>query len=171
MRFGLFMMPLHPPHRSFTDSYRRDVDQIIRDLLEAGIGLVRDAKRKEVEAKAQLNAEERVIDALVGANANLSTRDAFRKRLRAGELDDREIEIQVADTGAGMPAFEIPGMPGSHVGMINLSDVLGKALPQKLLYVKSFFSGKSLLDLNPAFLHKVLDLFVCQYFSQNSYLP
>jgi ATP-dependent HslUV protease ATP-binding subunit HslU len=80
----------------------RDVDQIIRDLLEAGIGLVRDTKRKEVEAKAQLNAEERVVDALVGAGANLATRDAFRKRLRAGELDDREIEIQVADTGAGM---------------------------------------------------------------------
>jgi ATP-dependent HslUV protease ATP-binding subunit HslU len=109
----------------------RDVDQIIRDLLEAGIGLVRDAKRKEVEAKAQLNAEERVVDALVGSGANLATRDAFRKRLRAGELDDREIEIQVADTGAGMPAFEIPGMPGSHVGMINLSDVLGKALGQR----------------------------------------
>jgi ATP-dependent HslUV protease ATP-binding subunit HslU len=109
----------------------RDVDQIIRDLLEAGIGLVRDAKRKEVEAKAQLNAEERVVDALVGAGASLSTRDTFRKRLRAGELDDREIEIQVADTGAGMPAFEIPGMPGSQVGMINLSDVLGKALGQR----------------------------------------
>ena len=109
----------------------RDVDQIIRDLLEAGIGLVRDTKRKEVEAKAQLDAEERVVDALVGASANLATRDAFRKRLRAGELDDREIEIQVADTGAGMPAFEIPGMPGSHVGMINLSDVLGKALGQR----------------------------------------
>jgi ATP-dependent HslUV protease ATP-binding subunit HslU len=105
----------------------RDVDQIIRDLLEAGIGLVKDAKRKEVEAKAQLNAEERVIDALVGANANASTREAFRKRLRSGELDGKEIEIQVADTG-GMPAFEIPGMPGSHVGMINLSDMLGKAL-------------------------------------------
>jgi len=104
----------------------RDVDQIIRDLLEAGIGLVRDAKRKEVEAKAQLNAEERVIDALVGANANSSTRDAFRKRLRAGELDTKEIEIQVADAGGGMPAFEIPGMPGSQVGMINLSEVLGK---------------------------------------------
>ncbi len=109
----------------------RDVDQIIRDLLEAGIGLVRDAKRKEVEAKAQLNAEERVIDALVGANANLSTRDAFRKRLRAGELDTKEIEIQVADTGAGMPAFEIPGMPGSQVGMINLSEVLGKTFGQR----------------------------------------
>ena len=81
----------------------RDVDQIIRDLLEAGIGLVRDAKRKEVEAKAQLNAEERVIDALVGAGASLSTRDTFRKRLRAGDLDDREIESFVAclDPGDG----------------------------------------------------------------------
>ena len=106
----------------------RDVDQIIRDLLEAGIGLVRDFKRKEVEAKAQINAEERVIDALVGANAALTTRDAFRKRLRSGELDDKEIEIQVADTGGGIPSFEIPGMPGSQVGMINLSEVLGKAL-------------------------------------------
>ncbi len=86
------------------------------------------AKRKEVEAKAQINAEERVIDALVGANAALTTRDAFRKRLRSGELDDKEIEIQVADTGGGMPSFEIPGMPGSQVGMINLSEVLGKAL-------------------------------------------
>ncbi|MBC8019976.1 MAG: ATP-dependent protease ATPase subunit HslU, partial [Methyloceanibacter sp.] len=104
----------------------RDVDQIVRDLLEAGIGLVRDVKRKEVAAKAQLNAEERVVDALVGSGAALSTREAFRKRLRAGELDDREIEIQVADTPS-MPSFEIPGMPGSQVGMINLSDVLGKA--------------------------------------------
>ncbi|MGI8725422.1 MAG: ATP-dependent protease ATPase subunit HslU [Methyloceanibacter sp.] len=105
----------------------RDVDQIIRDLLEVSIGLVRDLKRKEVEAKAHLNAEERVIDALVGANAAVSTRDAFRKRLRTGELDDKEIEIQVADTPS-MPSFEIPGMPGSQVGMINLSDMLGKAL-------------------------------------------
>ncbi len=104
----------------------RDVDQIIRDLLEAGIGLVRDARRKEVEAKAQLNAEERVVDALVGANASQATRETFRRRLRSGELDDKEIEVQVADTG-GMPAFEIPGMPGSHVGMINISDMLGKA--------------------------------------------
>ena len=105
----------------------RDVDQIIRDLLEVGIGLVRDAKRKEVEAKAQLNAEERVIDALVGASASRTTREAFRQRLRGGELDDKEIEIQVADTGGGMPSFEIPGMPGSQVGMINLSEMLGKA--------------------------------------------
>ena len=108
----------------------RDVDQIIRDLLEVSIGLVRDLKRKEVEAKAQLNAEERVIDALVGANAAISTRDAFRKRLRTGELDEKEIEIQVADTPS-MPSFEIPGMPGSQVGMINLSDMLGKALGQR----------------------------------------
>jgi ATP-dependent HslUV protease ATP-binding subunit HslU len=120
----------------------RDVDQIIRDLLEAGIGLVRDAKRKEVSAKAQLNAEERVIDVLVGAGAALSTREAFRKRLRAGELDDKEIEIQVIDTPT-MPSFEIPGMPGSQVGMINLSDVLGKALgtrtkPRKVTVRDSF---------------------------------
>jgi len=108
----------------------RDVDQIVRDLLEAGIGLVRDVKRKEVAAKAQLNAEERVLDALVGAGAAVSTREAFRKRLRANELDDREIEIQVADMPS-MPSFEIPGMPGSQVGMINLSEMLGKALGQR----------------------------------------
>jgi ATP-dependent HslUV protease ATP-binding subunit HslU len=120
----------------------RDVDQIVRDLLEAGIGLVRDAKRKEVTAKAQLNAEERVLDALVGSGAALSTREAFRKRLRAGELDDREIEIQVADTPA-MPSFEIPGMPGSQVGMINLSEMLGKTFgtrtkPRKVTVRDSF---------------------------------
>jgi len=109
----------------------RDVDQIIRDLLEAAIGLARDTKRKEVEAKAQLKAEERVIDALVGIHATPATRDMFRKRLRAGELDEKEIEIQVADAGMGMPSFEIPGMPGSQVGMINLSDMLGKALGQR----------------------------------------
>ena len=120
----------------------RDVDQIVRDLLEAGIGLVRDAKRKEVAAKAQLNAEERVLDALVGSGAALSTREAFRKRLRTNELNDREIEIQVADTPS-MPSFEIPGMPGSQVGMINLSDMLGKAFgartkPRKVTVRDSF---------------------------------
>ena len=120
----------------------RDVDQIVRDLLEAGIGLVRDVKRKEVAAKAQLNAEERVIDALVGSGAAVSTREAFRKRLRSNELDDKEIEIQVADMPS-MPSFEIPGMPGSQVGMINLSEVLGKALgnrtkPRKVTVRDSF---------------------------------
>jgi ATP-dependent HslUV protease ATP-binding subunit HslU len=108
----------------------RDVDQIVRDLIEAGIGLVRDAKRKEVSARAHVNAEERVIDALVGPGAGSATRESFRKKLRNNELNDKEIEIQVADTG-GMPSFEIPGMPGSQVGMINLSDMLGKALGQR----------------------------------------
>ena len=108
----------------------RDVDQIVRDLLEAGIGLVRDAKRKEVEAKAQINAEERVIDALVGTGASEQTRETFRRKLRANELNDKEIEIQVAEAPS-MPSFDIPGMPGSQVGMINLSDMLGKALGQR----------------------------------------
>ncbi len=108
----------------------RDVDQIVRDLVEAAIGLVRETKRKEVEAKAHLMAEERVLDALVGDNASAATRESFRKRLREGELDDREIEIQVADTG-GMPTLDIPGMPGSQVGMINLNDMLGKAFGQR----------------------------------------
>jgi ATP-dependent HslUV protease ATP-binding subunit HslU len=104
----------------------RDVDQIIRDLVEAGLGLVRAAKRKDVRAAAHLQAEERVLEALVGANASPATREAFRKRLRDGEMDDKPIEIEVADT-SGVPSFDIPGMPGSQVGMINLGDVLGRA--------------------------------------------
>ena len=109
----------------------RDVDQIIRDLIEVAMSLVRDTKRKEVRAKAHLQAEERVLSALVGATASPATRDAFRKRLRDNELDDKEIEVQVADTSSGMPGFEIPGMPGSQVGMINLNDFLGKAFGQR----------------------------------------
>jgi ATP-dependent HslUV protease ATP-binding subunit HslU len=105
----------------------RDVDQIIRDLMEIGIGLVRDAKRKEVQASAHLQAEERVLTALVGPNASPSTRDTFRKKLRANELADKEIEIEMSDTASGMPSFEIPGMPGSQIGMINLNEMLGKA--------------------------------------------
>jgi ATP-dependent HslUV protease ATP-binding subunit HslU len=108
----------------------RDVDQIIRDLVETGIALVKDSKRKEVKAKAHALAEERVLNALVGSNASPATREAFRKRLRDGELDDKEIEIQVADNG-GIPGFEIPGMPGAHIGMVNLNDILGKALGQR----------------------------------------
>ncbi len=104
----------------------RDVDQIVRDLIESGIAMVKAARRKDVEAQAHLNAERRVVEALVGANASESTREAFRKRLRAGELDDKEIEVQVADTG-GVPSFDIPGMPGSSMSAINLSDMLGKA--------------------------------------------
>ena len=105
----------------------RDVEQMIRDLVEAGISLVRDTRRKEVEAQAHINAENRVLDALVGANASSSTRETFKAKLRNGELDDKEIEIEVADTGPAMPQFDIPGMPGSSVGMINLSDMFGKA--------------------------------------------
>lgn len=106
----------------------RDVEQMIRDLVEAGILLVKAAKRNEVEAGAHVNAEERVLDALVGSGATDKTRQSFRKKLREGSLDDKEIEIEVADNSGGMGEFEIPGMPGSSVGMINLSDMLGKAM-------------------------------------------
>jgi ATP-dependent HslUV protease ATP-binding subunit HslU len=105
----------------------RDVDQIIRDLMEIGVSLVRESKRKEVSANAHLQAEERVITALVGPNASPSTRETFRKKLRSGEMDDKEIEVEVADTGGGVPSFDIPGMPGSQIGMINLNEMLGKA--------------------------------------------
>jgi len=103
----------------------RDVDQMIRDLLEAGIGMVKSARRKDVEAQAHVNAETRVLEALVGANAAEATRDSFRKKLRAGQLNDKEIEIQVAD--AGMPSFDIPGMPGGSASVINISEMMGKA--------------------------------------------
>ncbi len=109
----------------------RDVEQMIRDLVEAGISLVRVSRRKEVEAQAHLNAESRVLDALVGANSSASTRESFAKKLRTGELDDKEIEVEVADTSAAMPSLEIPGMPGSSVGMVNLSDMFGKAFGQR----------------------------------------
>jgi ATP-dependent HslUV protease ATP-binding subunit HslU len=105
----------------------RDVEQIVRDLLEVGILQVRNQRRSDVEAKAQLNAEDRVLDALVGANAAAATRESFRRKLRSGELDDKEIEIQVADSGPALPSFEVPGMPGSSIGMVNISDFLGKA--------------------------------------------
>lgn len=104
----------------------RDVEQIVRDLVEVGIGLVRAAKRRDVEAQAEAKAEERVLMALVGS-AGSATKDAFRKRLRAGELNDKEIEIEVRDSG-GMPSLEIPGMPGAQIGMINIGDIFGKAL-------------------------------------------
>ncbi len=106
----------------------RDVEQIIRDLVEVGISLARDARSKDVETKAQANAENRVLDALVGPNASKGTRDSFRVKLRSGELDDKEIELEVVDNSSGMPTMDIPGMPGSSVGMVNLSDMLGKAL-------------------------------------------
>jgi ATP-dependent HslUV protease ATP-binding subunit HslU len=104
----------------------RDVEQIVRDLLEIAIAQMREKKRKDVQARAALAAEERVVDALVGANASASTRDSFRKKLRAGELNDKEIEIEVQASGGGMPMFEIPGMPGAQMGAINIGDIFGK---------------------------------------------
>jgi ATP-dependent HslUV protease ATP-binding subunit HslU len=106
----------------------RDVESIVRDLLEVGIGLVREGKRKEVKAQAEKNAEERVLDALVGANSRPETREAFRRQLRTNALNDKEIEIQVADAGSAFPSFDIPG---GQVGMINLNDMLGKAFGQR----------------------------------------
>ena len=105
----------------------RDVEQIIRDLLESAIHMTREQQRKDVFAKAELAAEERVLDALVGPNASESTRQTFRVKLRQGELDDKEIEVEVSDSSGGLPTFEIPGMPGAQMGMINLNDMFGKA--------------------------------------------
>jgi len=107
----------------------RDVDSIVRDLVEVGIGLVRDSRRREVKAQAEKNAEEKVLDALVGPGAQPSTREVFRKRLRANELNDKEIEIQVPDAGPGFPTFDIPG---GQVGMVNISEMLGKAFGQRM---------------------------------------
>ena len=110
----------------------RDVEQIIRDLVEIGISLVKERKRKGVEARAHQAAEERVLDALVGATASAVTRDSFRKKLRANELDDKEIEIEVQQGGGGaMPMFELPNMPGASVGAISLGDIFGKSFGGK----------------------------------------
>jgi ATP-dependent HslUV protease ATP-binding subunit HslU len=107
----------------------RDVEQIIRDLVEAAIGLTRDKMREDVKARAHLAAEERVLEALVGKTASPATRDSFRKKLRDGDMDDKEIEIEVADSGSGgMPSFDIPGMPGGNIGVLNINDMLQKAM-------------------------------------------
>jgi ATP-dependent HslUV protease ATP-binding subunit HslU len=104
----------------------RDVEQIVRDLVEIAIAQTRERKRKDVEAKAQLAAEDRVVDALTGANASAATKEAFRRKLRNGEMDDKEIEIEVQQSGGGMPMFEIPGMPGAQMGAISIGDIFGK---------------------------------------------
>src|SRR6202008_4655183 len=103
----------------------RDVEQIVRDLVDVAIAQTRERKRKDVRARAQLAAEERVLDALVGANASAATRDSFRRKLRAGELNDKEIEIETQSSG-GFPMFEIPGMPGAQMGAISIGDIFGK---------------------------------------------
>jgi ATP-dependent HslUV protease ATP-binding subunit HslU len=107
----------------------RDVEQIVRDLIEVGIAQVRAAKRRDVEAQAEARAEDRLLDALVGSSGG-ATRESFRKSLRAGELDHKEVELEMKDAG-GMPAFEIPGMPNGQISMLNLSEVLGSAFGQK----------------------------------------
>ena len=106
----------------------RDVEQIVRDLIEIAISMERIKKRKEVYTKAQKAAEEKVLDALVGKKASLATRESFRKRLRDGDLDDNEIEIAVSNTGSGGASFEIPGMPGANIGMINIGEMIGKSM-------------------------------------------
>jgi ATP-dependent HslUV protease ATP-binding subunit HslU len=110
----------------------RDVEQIIRDLVEIAIAMTRDKMRKEVESKAELRAEERVLEALVGANARPETRQQFRKMLREGQLDEKEIEVPVQENlASNLPTFDIPGMPGAQMGMINLGDILGKTFGQR----------------------------------------
>ncbi len=122
----------------------RDVEQIVRDLLETAITMTRERLRKEVKARAELAAEERVLDALVGQNATADTRQKFRKQLREGGLDDREIEVQVQDAGGlQLPTIDIPGMPGAQMGMINLNEMFGKAFgggrakPRKMTVAES----------------------------------
>ena len=108
----------------------RDVEQIVRDLLEIAIAMEKIKKRKEVHTKAQKMSEEKVLDALVGNKASVATRESFRKRLRNGDLDDNEIEISINQNNS-MPSFEIPGMPGANVGMINIGEMLGKSMGSK----------------------------------------
>ncbi|MGD9862582.1 MAG: ATP-dependent protease ATPase subunit HslU [Pseudodonghicola sp.] len=105
----------------------RDVEQIVRDLVDSAIAQTREWMRDEVKVRAQQAAEDRVIDALTGEGAREGTREMFRRKLRAGELDDTEIELEVAETAGAMPMFDIPGQPGGQMGMLNLGDIFGKA--------------------------------------------
>ncbi len=105
----------------------RDVEQIIRDLLEVGIALVKAAKSKDVEAKAHLAAEERILDALVGAGSSSATRESFRKKLRSGELDEKEVEIEVLDSSSPLPMVELPNMQGASIGAFSVADLFGKS--------------------------------------------
>jgi ATP-dependent HslUV protease ATP-binding subunit HslU len=104
----------------------RDVEQIVRDLVEISLTQVRERRRRDVESQAEAHAEDRIVDALAGANASQMTRETMRRRLRAGELDEKDVEIEIRDSG-GAPMIEIPGMPGAQIGMVNIGDMLGKA--------------------------------------------
>jgi ATP-dependent HslUV protease ATP-binding subunit HslU len=114
----------------------RDVEQIVRDLIEVAIVMVKERRRKDVQARAQQAAEDRTLDALVGPAASPGTRETFRRRLRGGELDDKEIEIELTQSGPSMPMFELPNMPGASVSAFSLGDIFGKAMqrgkPRKL---------------------------------------
>ncbi len=121
----------------------RDVEQIVRDLVEIGISLVKESKCKDVAARAQLAAEERIVTALVGANASPATRDSFRKKLRAGELEDKEIEVEISSSAnPSMPMFDLPNMPGASIGAISLGDIFGKSSrpKQQKLQVKDAYA-------------------------------
>ncbi len=118
----------------------RDVEQIVRDLVEVGIALVKARRRKDIEARAELAAEERLLDALVGPASSPGTREAFRRKLNAGELDDKEVEVDLPQSGAGLPMFELPNMPGASIGAINLGDIFGKSQrtkPKRLTVVEA----------------------------------
>ncbi|MCG8443548.1 MAG: ATP-dependent protease ATPase subunit HslU [Caulobacterales bacterium] len=115
----------------------RDVEQIMRDLVEVAIGMVREKRRAEVRVRAHKKAEERVLDAIVGPNAGPSTRDSFRKKLRSNELDESEIEIEIVDSRSPLQGLEIPGMPGAGMGVLNLSDLFGKGFPGRSKRVRT----------------------------------
>jgi ATP-dependent HslUV protease ATP-binding subunit HslU len=137
----------------------RDVEQIVRDLLDSAIHMTRERLRKQVSAKAELQAEERVLDALVGENASKETREKFRKMLRDGELNDREITVEIPDLqmGGGMPTFDIPGVPGGQVGMININEMLGKAFGGKRTKTKRMTVAESYAVLIQSESDKLLD--------------
>ncbi|MDA9991066.1 ATP-dependent protease ATPase subunit HslU [Paracoccaceae bacterium] len=109
----------------------RDVEQIIRDLVDSAIAMIRVQMREDVNAKAIKAAEERVIEVIAGTDAREATREMFRKKLRSGELDDHEIELDVSDSSNPMPMFDLPGQPGSQMGMMNIGDIFGKAMGQR----------------------------------------
>jgi ATP-dependent HslUV protease ATP-binding subunit HslU len=119
----------------------RDVDQIVRDLVESALAMVRDRRRAGVRAKADQAAEERILDALVGPAAGAATRDSFRRRLRAGELDDKEVELSLADTASPLQGLDIPGQPGASMSMINLGEIMGKAFGARTKSHKTTVSG------------------------------
>lgn len=118
----------------------RDVEQIVRDLVESALAMVRDKRRAAVRARAEAAAEERILDALTGPGST-AARDSFRKKLRAGELNDKEVELTLQDTGGGMPMFDIPGQPGAQMGMLNLGEMMGKAFGGRTKTHKTTVAG------------------------------